>query len=505
MDGSQYTVFTHLSAAKADAYRSVLRAFATARENFVIHLRPAEVARAAGCEEETLAPLLDQLVEWGNLDRSSDRFDATTVEDFYKTRWLYQLSARGEAAQRALAIFDDALGQPGELQIVALRDIDDYLEVIRRHLTGERHDPARLYQEFSHLHARFEEFTVQAQQFMQFLQNTIELHGLTAADFVDYKERLIDYLQRFVRELVAATPGIVEKIDALERAEVRRHFEAISRSARADALDPDDPELLGAEITRREGRWNGLRRWFVGAASGGSQAEMLRARAREAIPALLLALQNLHDRRQSGSDRSQDWRELAQWFAEVPDDAQAHRLWRAVFALAPSRHLRINDETLEQREQADESPSTSWLDAIPMWLDPKHRNTGRQQRGGRAPKMVDLSQEREALRRLAEEENAQLARAHAALADRGPLRLSDFEELEPAAFELLLDLLGRAVTLISASQRRDWAVETSSSDGSLSIVLKWPDDDAEAELVTRHGVLRGPNFEVTLQSNRKPA
>lgn len=504
-DSDRYTVFSHLSASKAGDYRLVLRAFTTARENFVIHLRPAEIAGVVSFTEDTLGPLLEQLVAWGNLDRSTDSFDAVTVEDFYKTRWLYQLSARGEAAQRALEHFDNTLGRPGELQIGALREIDTYLESLQRHLESGTSDAARLHQGFTHLHSRFEEFTVQAQGFMQFLQNTIELHGLNVEDFLDYKERLIDYLRRFVRELVAATPGIVEKIDALEKLEVRRQFAAISATARADALDPDDPDLLSAEIKRREGKWDGLRRWFVGEAGGGSQAEMLRARAREAIPSLLLALQSLHDRRQTGSDRSQDWRTLATWFAEVPDDRAAHRLWRTVFALAPSRHLRINEETLTHRDQAAESPRMSWLDAEPMWLDPKHRATGRRQATGRMSKMIDLSKQREALRRINEEENAQIERARAVLAGRGPLRISDFEELEIAAFDLLLELLGRSVTLATTSHRRDWTVTTSSADGSLELELKWPEGDTEACLTTPGGILHGPDFIVTIRSTRVPA
>jgi hypothetical protein len=114
--------------------------------------------------------------------------------------------------------------------------------------------------------------------------------------------------------------------------------------------------------------------------------------------------------------------------------------------------------------------------------------------------MVDLSKEREALRRLAERENEQIARAHAALAGRGPLRLSDFEQLEAPAFDLLLDLLGRAVTASVGSRGK--SVTASSSDGSLAIVLTRPDDGAEAVLATPHGLLRGPDFQVTIREHQ---
>lgn len=88
-----------------------------------------------------------------------------------------------------------------------------------------------------------------------------------------------------------------------------------------------------------------------------------------------------------------------------------HCLWRVAFALAPTCHLRINEETLMRRDEIDESSRTSWLDAEPMWLEPQMRKTGRAAGTGRTPEIVDLKKDRMLLRRLAEQENAQIARA----------------------------------------------------------------------------------------------
>ena len=342
---------------------------------------------------------------------------------------------------------------------------------------------------------------MQAQRFMQFLQSTIELHDLTLEDFIDYKDRLIDYLQRFVNDLITSASEIEQIVTALEAGGVRDRFAGIARRARADALDPNDPEMLAAERQRREDRWDGLRLWFLGDAGGRSQAETLRARAREAIPALLIALQSFHDRRESGSDRQRDWRQLARWFAEAPDDSAAHRLWRVAFAMTPARHLRINEETLERREQAGESVRTSWLEAEPMWLEPRLRKSGRTGPTGRVPEMVDLSRERELLRRMSAEENAQIARAHRLLARGEPMWLSDFAELESAAFDLLLDLLGRAMTAAAGRSPDEFPVVATSTDGSLCIELASPaDPQRTVRICTSAGTLRGPDHRVTIRA-----
>lgn len=498
-----YSVFSHLTAAKSEDYRAVLAAFASARSEFVIHLRPAEVAHGAGLVEGEVELLLEQLAEWGNLERNRDHGDAVTIEDFYRTRYLYQLSGRGEAAERALLVFAESVDEAGELQAEALREIIGYLQAICVLMAASEVDLPKLHQQFSHLNARFEEFTVQAQRFMQFLQGTLDLHGLSEADFVDYKDRLIEYLERFVKELVSSANEIAGKLIELEGAGVRGCFDGLARQARADALVPDDAELLAAERARREGRWEGLRRWFLGGTDGVSQAETLRARAREAIPALLTALQSFHDRRETGSDRSRDWRCLAGWFAEAPDDATAHRLWRVAMAMGPARHLRINEETLGRRDQSAEGARTSWLEAEPMWLEPRLRKSGRSTRGGRPPEIVDFSKERDALRREAERENAQIARAHALLATRQPVWLADFVKLDPVAFDLLLDLLGQVVTAAGRTDDAgeiEYPVGATSTDGSLSIEL-WPPrtDGEDAAIETADGVLRGPNFRVAIR------
>lgn len=503
----RYTVFSHLSSPKAAEYRRILAMFAAARTRFVIHLRPAEVAAELGIAAEIVEPTLDQLHEWGNLDRTHDHVDAATVEEFYRVKWLYQLSSRGEAAERALETFEESLRQPGELQTEGLREIIGYLESILALLGNESTNPGsadygKLHQQFRDLNGRFEEFTVQAQRFMRFLQSTLELHELSEDDFVAYKERLIDYLQRFVEELLTSAAEVSGLIDALEREHLHDYFPGIAERSRIDALDADDENALRRERERLAGRWDGLRRWFLGDAQQQSQAETLRARAREAIPSLLIALQGFHDRRESGSDRRRDWLQLARWFAEAPDDHAAHRLWRVAFALGPARHLRINEETLARREQSEESHRTSWLEAAPMWIEPQLRKSGRTSRSGRPPELVDLSKQRAQLRRLAAAENEQLERARERVTTRSPVFLSDFTGLDAAAFDLLMDLLGRAVSAAAHRRPSEFPVTAHSMDGSLAIEL-WPPRSAyeTASIRCPKGTITGPDFRVAIRAS----
>src|SRR6266404_6435975 len=126
-----HTVFTHVLVVKAELYRSILKVFVHSREQFMTHLRPAEVARRIGCDEEETENALRMLQQWGNLEATQDSAEAVALEEFYRSRFLYALSAAGEAAERALVVFEETVRQPGELQTAALRDITEFLEVIR--------------------------------------------------------------------------------------------------------------------------------------------------------------------------------------------------------------------------------------------------------------------------------------------------------------------------------------------------------------------------------------
>lgn len=480
---------------KAEFYRAILAVFSRSREQFITHLRPGEIARTLDAEEEEVDSALRQLRIWGNLEATQDNAEQPSLEAFYRVHFLYALSVAGEAAERALAVFEETLHQPGELQAAALRDITEYLEAIRVLLESPQADAAKLYTQLLTLTERFRNLTNRAQAFMRDLQSTIQLHGVSVEQFLEYKQLLIDYLERFLGDLVLATNEIAQKILVLEGAGIREQFPAIARRALADSL-AHTTEMEEQEAARWQGRWHGLRRWFLGEASGPSQAEILRSRAREAIPALLFTLQNINDQRVTRSDRFTDWQTLALWFAEAPSEDDTHRLWRAAFGMAPARHLQINQETLDRRDQAGEGPRIPWMEAEPLWVNPRLHVNGRVTVRSQATAVVDQSKAKSELARLEADEAEQIERAQRQLASGRPMRLSDFGLLDPATFNLLLDLLGEA--LATRTDPRQPA-EAASMDGALLIRLG-PAEEADrcAEIVTSDGVLRGPDCEITI-------
>ena len=497
------TPFSYLTAPNALLYRAVMAAFVQAKRRFTVHLRPEDVHRdiAGGAYElPTVTDALARLVEWGNLRADPDTSRVTTVEDFHRARFLYQLTQRGEAVEEALQSYDEALGRRGALQAVALADIATQLRALLELATRPNPDQAKVHLLLRGLVDRFTDLASNAQAFMGSLQRTIDLHDADADAFRAYKDRLIDYLERFIKDLVSTGSEIAGLIESVERAGVARLLDMAAWREAEDAApggehDEGDPRRREYERGRRlwQDRWDGFVGWFLSQPQHPSQAKLLRAQARAAIPALLQVVATLNERRSGRSDRSADFRDLARWFAQAPAEPDLHRLWRAAFGLSASRHLVAAEASTAP--EITVPASTLWADAPPVEISPRLRKTGSYERRGKPNRVVDRSAQRRHLAELAAREAAETAAARAALTTTRPTRLSDLDVLDPAPFRLFLALLGDA---LAARTPGASTVETTTSDGSLMVVLTALADHQRAEIRTSHGVLRGPDHVIEI-------
>lgn len=493
--------FAYLNAEKTRLYRALMGLFMVAKTHFEIHLRPAEVLegldslqRASQDAASEVEAALVQLCDWGNLKRTQDTSDVRTVEEFHRPRFLYQLTREGEAAERAVQLYEEQILKPGELQSAALGVIREQLQALLGYAQVREIDAKKVHLTLSTLKNYFDQLTSKAQVFIGSIQRAIDLHGIELEVFIAYKEKLIDYLERFIGELVIASDDISNIILTLERTGVAALLRAAAEHDLVDAIDSSPDKIAMAEKEWKF-RWAGLKKWFVRTPESPSQADTLRTCARSAIPALLLAISGFHDRRLASSDRPTDLKLLARWFAQVETNDDAHRLWRAAFALNPSRHLRIDDDTLAVRDQRPIPATASWIEAEPMLISPRLRRTGQHHRRGRPANVIDRSHDKKHLAELARLEAEQIERARRTLAANQVVRLSELAELNRSEFQLLLDLLGKA---LAEQKHPDAEIITMSSDGSLRISMRASQDGSFATIVTPDGEFHGRDYYVCI-------
>ncbi|MBS2535916.1 TIGR02677 family protein [Catenulispora sp. NF23] len=515
--------FAYLGTPNESLYAGVLGVFALAKQRFTVHLRPEDVladwpgtadgddgpAAAYRPDSDQLVQALDKLVEWGNLRSDADTGRVTSVEDFNRARKIYQLTRHGQAALAAIEHYEQALGQRGRLQTVALADIAGQLAALVVHAeSSDPPDQAGVGLLLFALTERFTGLADNAEAFMSSLRRAVDFTDGDEDAFLAYKDRLIEYIDKFIADLANRGAQIAGLIERVEAAGIGRVLEAAALRDAVDAVpdphaDTDAFDIYTAAVATAardwENRWRGLREWFVSiGARRPSQARLLRNAAVSGITNLINAVAALNERRGGRSDRSADFRALARFFAQAPDDAAAHRLWRAAFALAPARHLSLDAQTEDVWEQAEYPPGTPWADAEPLLISPRLRETGSYERRGAPNKAIDREAGRRLLTEKAEREAAEISQARRLLTTDGPVLLSELagpDGLDQRAFRLFLAVLGDAL-----AARRPGATTTTatSGDGTMEIRLKLVDAARTVTIPTDDGVLSGPEHVIEI-------
>ncbi len=494
-------LFRHVSAEKAVFYRCVMDVFAAAKRQYRLQLRPDEVLAEAQWPDappriEDVNAALTQLTAWGNLESHPDTARVSSLSDFYRARFLYRLSQGGEAVESALAAFTQALQRRAELQTVALEDIASRLNALKTLVGEQEPDAAKVHETLRDLVRVFEGLAENAQAFMAGVARSIDLRQAEMNAVASYKRQLIDYLERFIGDLVRRSDAIARLIISLEP-DVEDMLGLVAEREARDAAPGDKQDQAEAHGRYRQAwreRWRGLRGWFLNTGYEPPQAELLRARARSAIPQLLGAIAALNERRSGRSDRSADFRVLAQWFVGCGDDAAAHRLARAAFALNPARHYLLNTEA-----DAALPANTSWTDAPPLMIHPRLREYGEAAPRGPLPRVKDRGADRERLALHLAQESSQVEAARQRLATGRPMRLSELGELEEQAFGLFLGLLGEALT---EQDGPDACVERRTGDGLLDIRLQPLAADSFAQIITPLGIFAGRDHLITITPTR---
>jgi uncharacterized protein (TIGR02677 family) len=385
----------------------------------------------------------------------------------------------------------DALKRRAELQSVALEDIANQLQVLLTLGTSPVPDAAKIHEILRDLVRVFEGLAENAQAFMASIGRNLDLQQTDASAVVAYKKRLIDYLDRFIGDLVSRSGTIAQRILALDPIIQPLLSQAAQRQARdlAPGAQAEETDALAAAHQIWRERWKGLRGWFVSAGHDPPQAEALRSKARSAIPHLLAVIAALNERRSGRSDRSADFRTLACWFADCRDASEANRLARAAFALNPARHF------LADQGMPDLPATTPWADAPSIQIHPRLREYGEIAPRGPLPRVRDRTFERAELAAKLAQTDREIEQARARLANGKAKRLSDLGPLDPHGFQLFLSLLGEA---LPAQASPDETVERQTGDGLLRVRLEPLDRASNAEIATETGVFAGRDHLLTV-------
>jgi len=489
-------VLKYATVDKAPTYRAVVQVLFEAKQRYQIELRPADMLETLqsmpvqhGVETlEELDLCLDQLVKWENLAHSHDTAAATSLAEYNRRRYLYRLTAAGEAAHRAVLEVEATIGRSGSLQSEMLQRIRDALQGLAAQALAPVPDGQQVVGRLHELHAAFDSLTREATCFISQLTRHLEDQRVDEERYQLHKQAVLDYISTFVDRLRRVADQITGAIRAVDRNAIIRLLEAaVPHAELPPELDGEDPRARWIE--EQGARWSGVAGWFVGVRGEEATVARLERAAVEAVLRLTRALARLNDRRGGAGDRAAGYLDLARRFAACADDDAAHQLWQVVFGLHAARHFHLAEEDEELVR-----PGTSWWDAEPVAVPVRLRTAGRTSNAGRPSRVADHSQSRAWIAQMQRRDRAQREAARRRFVDRGPLRLSQLGRLDAAELELLLELLDEGL----GAPRREGA---SSRDGQLTVILMPPaSDGAEATIETPLGRLRCRDWALQVES-----
>lgn len=415
----------------------------------------------------------------------------STPEEFERRNLLWSLTQRGQAAAAGVLRTYEVLRHTASLQPAVLVAIADAVEELAQ-LVQSGGDERRAFTRLNELEGHHGSVVDNVRQFNRHLQRLLRDDATNDDVFLDVKRRTMRYLQQYVSDIDRPARRLHMAIERVQQLGVERVFELALRGANLAPLAQEDP---GARwLADRARRWQALEAWF-GPRSGASvpRVRALQAVARNAIMQLLRVLERRIELRCRSASVGADFRLLAEWFAEVGSEAEAHELFNAAFGAWPARHFQHAHADAE-----DVHRSCSWLDAPAVVVPPSLRSSGTLGPRGKAAPVRSTAKLR--ARRQARQTAAlhQAALLREQLHTGGPTRLSAaFGELEPTTFAELLALLGRA---LSAAPSTDGRRRASTADGRVEIVLHSASDGVWTRVRTPHGELWCPDYLLQIEA-----
>ncbi|MFC8305387.1 TIGR02677 family protein [Streptomyces olivaceus] len=443
--------YSYLSAPERLDHVAIMRVFCStlladlAVPDILAKLRQAG-ASDAELDADTLTVRLEQLVQWGNLLRSSHTVNASSISEYQRSRSRYQLSKLGERIQRdadgVLAEADAAREVSNELLALVERGLRELADLVTAPGGVEPQDGL---ERISTLFVQFTEFADSIRDFYAYLGQVLSRYDLDSAEYQGFKELLLDYVEAITEDVAFRAPRISAALDTLwphipallDRLD--SHAQGLTGlSTQAQAQGESRPDV---RIQRSRGRevadWEGLRGWFSNTDGQGSQVDQLRDATLRALQSLLANAKRMLRSATGEMSRRKDLLRLARWFDEAaPRDA--HDIAVAAFGLYGARHLGI-PPAIDEVVPAYTSWWTGPVVEVPVAL----RERGSRAQRGRASAVEDHSAQKQLLRETAR----QRAAARAAAADELRSASGRFAEvrLTSAALGLLLELLATAL------------------------------------------------------------
>lgn len=403
----------YLNTENAWRYRAIMRTFYLESQKANIRLNKPQLlsllrtdARFAEYTADQLEQDLNFLCERRNLVAIQDPHRPTSIAEYKNKQFSYSMSqAATEIERMTLALEELDLRTAGFTPQLYDRILDDIEQMSS--LSGQ--DGKALNEWWELLQRDFFQLSSRYQDYLRDFHSSHAEHLLQTAEFLLYKDKVVQYLREFVLELQRHAEKTRKMLISLSPQTIDTLLEQV--------YDARLKEANGLLIERREGYaaamrdqiygfWNSFYHWFVPDASGQSDSQHVMEVANEIIQRILMNAELIIQAHSGGANRKGEYKKFLELFAACPSTEDAHRLAGLVFGAQRAVHFSgIQPEGLYE--------TSSCYDVQPFLYTLRNR-----QRPGRPPreksffrdKGLEKAVQREAYLRQKARQRAQLDR-----------------------------------------------------------------------------------------------
>lgn len=476
----------YLDVENSDRYRSIARLFYLNYEKLKYWMYQEEVYEEltedsyfSGYTMEQCQQDLETLTNWGNLATIQDTRRVSTIEEFKNKKFRYQLTETTVEIERMVIRLENLFIEGASLEPTLLERLRFSLGKIEE-ITGS--DTEKIYGWWNDLNNDFIRLNQNYQDYMRELNSVKAEEMMKTKEFLVFKDRLIEYLRTFVKNLQINVSAIEQNLRKVQEETVKYVLEQVTSyemSIPRIEVEVDEKQIY----EKMKGRWENIQKWFAGANGTESEAMKVFDTTNEVIRKITRYANRLSEQNNSGANRREEYRKLSAMFAKCRDIGEAHKLSAVVFGVEKPLHLKgdfprqtesINSGVFEEAPQE-------------ILLQPRVRNyKEKSKRSG----IQDRTKEKEAVRQamlLRLEEERRLLKSYI---KNDRLEFASLPEIEPQVRDVFLTWLSKGLENKSHQAKTE--------DGQVfSIILEEP--DKTCVLKCTDGTFRMPAYTIVFE------
>ena len=476
----------YLDVENTDRYRSITRLFYINYEKLKYWMYQEEVYEEliedtyfAEYTMEQCQQDLDTLTKWGNLATIQDTRHVSSIEEFKNKKFRYQLTETTVEIERMVVRLENLFIEGASLEPTllerlrySLAKIEDMSDMGTEKICSWWND---LNNDFIRLNQNY-------QDYMRELNSVKAEEMMKTREFLVFKDRLIEYLRSFVKSLQINVSAIEQILRGVHPDTIRRILEQVT--AYEMSIPRIDIEVDEERIFERmQGRWDNIRKWFIG--NNGAESESMKVfdTTNEVIRKITRYANRLSEQSNNGANRKEEYRKLANMFAKCKNMNEAHKLAAVAFGIEKPLHLKGDFPRQTESINSgvyDESPSEITIQPRTRNYREKAKRTG----------IVDHTKQKEAVRTAMLQKLEEERRLLKSYIKDNRLEFEKLPEIEPQVRDTFLTWLSKGL--------ENKAHRAKTEDGKVfSIVLENP--EKTCMLSCTDGVFHMPAYTIVFE------